>query len=164
LDFGFYEFVSNNTDQQVPAYESSVSRRFAMGGDLSLSIDQHFLLETGFLSTMAGRGYPDAKLLSFRAHYLIPAGVLTPYAGAGMGYLWQAILHQFDGGTPASANGGAAVFEAGVMLRNDTGPGRLALCAQFVLPFFSIEPQSFSGVPFSPVTVSFFLFGAKFGL
>ena len=73
-------------------------------------------------------------------------------------------MFDFDGGTAASAEGGAAVLEAGVTLRNSEGPARLSLCAQFVLPFFSIEAQTFLGAPLPPVKASFFLFGVKFGL
>ena len=81
---------------------------------------------------------PDMKLLSLKFNYFFFEGNFSPYAGAGLGYLWQQLEFDFDEGTAVNGSGGALILEAGLLLRRWPGYGTLAACAQVVLPFFSV--------------------------
>jgi hypothetical protein len=157
-DFGIYDLVPKHYP-----YEFAFGNQMSLGFDMTLGIGQHLLLGVGYLRTTNDSGSPSNKLLSARVDVLLLDGPVRPYLGAGYGYLWQRLLFTWDGGTSADGEGGAGVFEAGVMLVRWPNPGTLNLCAQYVIPTFSVT-NTFS--PFGPeeVTAPFFLFGVKIGL
>lgn len=134
----------------------------AVGFDLTLTIGQRVMFGVGYVAPTSDSKVPENKLFAARVDVLLLEGPVRPYVGAGYGYLWQHLAFIFDDGTSASGEGGAGVFEAGVMLVRWPSPGTLNFCVQYVIPTFSItNPSPFSA---DQVTAPFFLFGLKVGL
>jgi hypothetical protein len=157
FDIGFFDMIPESFEHQ-----DRLQNRFTLSFDLKLGIGQHFLLSAGYLAPTGNLMLPDNKLLSIKLDFLFIEGNLTPYVGAGLGYLWQQLLFEFDLGTRGEGSGAAVLFEAGVMLKRWPDYGSVSVCVQYVLPTFSVSYPFF--VASGSVTAPFLLVGLKAGL
>jgi hypothetical protein len=96
---------------------------------VTLGIGRHFHLGAGYLAGLGDNNSPKVSLVSVNADFLLLAGDVTPYVGAGVGYLSENLGFAFDDGSSAEASGSAVLFEAGLMFRRWPNYGTLEACA-----------------------------------